>query len=84
MKHFASRRFWQLYAGLSPEVRELADHAYQRLKSDPRHPSLHFKKIGDRVWSVRVGAHHRALGHDVPEGIRWFWIGTHADYDNLT
>jgi len=38
----------------------LADQAYAHLKQDPRHPSLHFKKI-DRFWSARVGAHYRAL-----------------------
>jgi hypothetical protein len=45
-------------------------------------PSLHFKQIG-RYWSVRVGARHRALGVDVEEGVLWFWIGSHADYDRL-
>src|SRR6516164_3085907 len=48
----------------------------------PDHPSLHFKRIGS-VWSVRVGSQHRALGHDVADGIQWFWIGTHAEYDKL-
>jgi hypothetical protein len=51
-------------------------------KADPKHPALHFKKIG-KVWSVRVGAHYRALGLDKPEGVVWFWIGSHADYDKL-
>jgi hypothetical protein len=40
---------------LPSEVRALADQAYARLKQDPRHPSLHCKKIG-RFWSARVGA----------------------------
>jgi len=64
------------------EVRALADKNYELLKADPHHPSLHFKRIGN-VWSARVGAHHRVLGHDVEGGIQWFWIGTHADYDKL-
>lgn len=38
----------------------LADQAYARLKQDPRHPSLHFKKVG-RFWAARLGAHCRAL-----------------------
>lgn len=82
MKHFASPQFWQRYSQLPPAVRELADKNFQLLKSDPKHPSLHFKKIG-KLWSVRVGAHYRALGLDRPEGVVWFWIGTHADYDKL-
>lgn len=63
-------------------MRDLADKNFQLLKADSRHPSLHLKKI-DRLWSVRVGAHYRALGLDKPEGVVWFWIGSHADYDKL-
>lgn len=63
-------------------VRELADKNYRLLKSDPRHPSLHFKKLGE-YWSVRIGAHYRALGMEVEGGMNWFWIGSHAEYDRL-
>ncbi|MCC7017289.1 MAG: hypothetical protein IT564_08830 [Rhodospirillales bacterium] len=52
------------------------------MKRDSRHPSLHFKKIG-RFRSARVGLHHRALGVESTDGIVWFWIGSHADYDKL-
>jgi hypothetical protein len=82
VKHFASPQFWRLYRQLSPGVRALADKNFQLLKADPKHPSLHFKRIG-RLWSVRVGAHYRALGLDKSEGVVWFWIGSHADYDKL-
>ena len=80
--HHASARFWRAYDALPAEVRALADVCYARLKVDPRHPSLHFKRVG-RFWLVRVGAHHRALGVDVEDGVLWFWIGTHAEYDAL-
>jgi hypothetical protein len=82
LNHYASSRFWALYEALPAEVRELADKNYRLLRDDPRHPSLHFKRIGS-VWSVRVGARYRALGHDVEGGIVWFWIGTHAEYDKI-
>jgi hypothetical protein len=82
VRHFASPQFWRLYRQLPPEVRALADKNFQLLKADPKHPSLHFKRIG-RLWSVRVGAHYRALGLNKAEGVVWFWIGTHADYDKL-
>lgn len=82
MRHFASPQFWQHYRQLPAEVRDLADKNFQLLKANPRHPSLHFKRIG-KLWSARVGAHHRALGLDRPEGVVWFWIGSHADYDKL-
>ena len=82
MKHFATRRFWACYRDLPTEVQRQADGAFQRLKADPRHPSLHFKKVG-RLWSVRVGLRYRALAVEGPDGLVWFWIGSHADYDRL-
>ena len=82
MKHYASPKFWELYRALPGDIRELADKNYQLLKSNPRYPSLHFKRIGE-LWSVRVGQHYRALGVDVEDGIYWIWIGTHADYDKI-
>ena len=82
MRHLASTRFWTLYEALPADVRALADKNFALLKSDPRHPSLHFKRIGD-LCSVRVGDHYRALGTEVEEGIYWIWVGTHAEYDRI-
>jgi hypothetical protein len=82
LNHYASSRFWAVYEALPKDVRDLADKSYQLLKSDSRHPSLHFKKIGD-FWSVRIGLHYRALGTAVDDGVLWFWIGSHADYDKI-
>jgi hypothetical protein len=52
-------------------VQHQADEAFSRLERDARHPSLHFKKVG-RFWSARVGAHHRTLAVEVPDGLVWF------------
>lgn len=82
MKHYASSRFWALYEALPAHVRTVADKNFALLKGDPRHPSLHFKRIGS-LWSVRVGDRYRALGTEVDDGIMWFWIGTHAEYDRI-
>ncbi len=82
MKHFVSSKFWALYQALSQDVRDLADKNYALLKSNPRHPSLHFKRAGP-LWSVRVGDHYRALGVDEGKDINWIWIGTHGEYDKL-
>ena len=82
MKHRASIRFWALYGALPQEVRSLADKSFALLKNNPKHPSLHFKRLGN-LWSVRIGARYRALGTDVDVGIVWIWIGTHAEYDRI-
>jgi hypothetical protein len=82
MRHFASRKFWDAYQALPESVRALADKNYALLKVDPRHPSLHLKRVGD-YWSVRVGLGYRALAVEVDDGLLWFWIGSHARYDEL-
>ena len=83
MNHRTSPEFWEAFERLPLEIQELARSNYEILKLNPRHPSLHFKKVGDQ-WSVRIGMGYRALGADVADGVLWFWIGTHAHYDRLT
>ena len=82
MIHRASRRFWAAYDNLPPDARALADKQFKLLKKDPRHPSLHFKKIA-RVWSVRVNRNIRALAVQDREDYVWFWIGDHREYERL-
>ena len=82
MRHLASPAFWQSYTKLPENIRALADKNYALLKDNPRHPSLQLKKVG-RFWSVRVGSRYRALAVEVEEGLLWFWIGSHADYDAM-
>jgi len=82
LNHFASPEFWFYYRQLLPEIQELADKNFQLLKSNPRHPSLRFKRIG-KFWSVRVGLRHRALAKDRNDGLVWFWIGPHDSYERL-
>jgi hypothetical protein len=82
VNHFASPSFWAAYATLPKSVQGLADQNYEILKTNPRHPSLQLKKVG-RYWAVRVGLHYRALSVEVEDGLLWFWIGSHADYDRL-
>ena len=82
MNHRATARFWACYGALPEEVRRLADRDYALLRTDPRHPSLHFKKVG-AFWSVRVGLRYRALAVGDGQDIVWVWIGTHAEYDRL-
>lgn len=83
MRHLASAAFWEEYERLPPEIRALADKNFALLKANPRHPSLQFKKVG-RFWSVRVGAHYRALATEADSEMHWHWIGSHAQYDDRT
>ena len=82
MKHLATPEFWFHYRKLPVEIRNLADKNFVILKDDSNHPSLRLKKVG-AYWSVRVGLHYRALAKERPEGLLWFWVGHHGDYDTI-
>lgn len=80
MRHFTSHDFWVCYQNLPLYIQRLADKNFNLIKNNPYHPSLHFKKIG-KYRSVRVGIYYRTLAVEVSEGLLWFWIGSHSDYD---
>jgi hypothetical protein len=82
VNHFTDPRFWIEYNSLPEHVRKLADKNFTLLKLDPRHPSLRLKKVGPN-WSARVGSDYRALANELPEGLVWFWIGHHSEYDKF-
>ena len=85
MNHLTLPRFWQSYNRLPKDIQLLADKKYELLKNNPFHPSLHFKKVGNRkqLWSVRINDNYRALSIEKTEGIVWFWIGMHIEYDEI-
>ncbi len=64
-----------------------ADKQFALLKANPQHPSLQFKKIGERgggeIWSVRVTLKYRALALRLGHDYVWFWIGDHNVYDAI-
>jgi hypothetical protein len=73
------------FAALPEAIREQARRAYQLWRANPSHPSLRFKQVQghENIYSVRIGLAWRALGRVDGDTITWFWIGSHADYDNL-
>ena len=71
MKHRAGKKFWDFRAQLPEAIQRLADENFELLKNNPRHPSLHFKKVG-RYWSARVGIHYRAVAVESGNDIVWF------------
>jgi hypothetical protein len=82
MTHLASPSFWERYHLLPDAVQELADKNFDLLKTNPRHPSLHFKKVR-QYWSVRVGKKYRAVAVEHGATLLWFWIGNHDEYERL-
>lgn len=83
MRHFKDPAFQPCFDALPAEVRRIAERNFALLKQNPRHPSLHFKRVRGDLWSVRVGRSYRALAVEGDDGFQWFWIGSHADYDAI-
>ena len=74
MKSSTTPSFRRRFLELPPEIRRLARKNFKLWRQDPRHPSLHFKRVGD-FWSARVGRDYRALALLRGEQVEWFWIG---------
>lgn len=72
MEHRTTSDFWQKYDALPGEIRSRADKQFVLLKTNPQHPSLQFKKVGERhgteLWSARVTLSYRALAIKRPAG----------------
>ena len=85
MKSLVTDDFLACFAKLPEEVKEQARRGYALWRQNPYHPGLHFKRIHGReaIYSVRIGRGWRALGLVQTDSIHWFWIGSHAEYDNL-
>ncbi len=74
MRSFTQTSFWEAYRRLPEPVQQQAHESYRLFASNPRHPSLAFK---------RVSIDYRALGVLDEGDMVWFWIGPHHEYDQL-
>jgi hypothetical protein len=85
MKSLLAPDFITLFRELPTRIQRIARKNYKLWRENPAHPGLHFKLVAERmpIYSVRVGVGWRALGLKVEDGIVWFWIGSHADYEAL-
>jgi mRNA-degrading endonuclease RelE of RelBE toxin-antitoxin system len=77
--------FRKLFAKLPPEIQHLAKENYKLWSDNPHHPSIKFeqKKGSKNIFSARIGDHYRALAFMEHDIVKWFWIGSHADYNTL-
>lgn len=85
MKSRITDRFRQAFGYLPSQVQELTRQAYRQFKENPSHPSLRFKKVHPTlpIYSTRIGKTYRAVGQLDEDTIIWFWVGSHAEYDQL-
>jgi mRNA-degrading endonuclease RelE of RelBE toxin-antitoxin system len=85
MKSKATEKFWKLYDSLTRDIQHRSRKAYQTWKANPKHPSLHFKRVDEEepIYSVRVGDDYRVLGILEGDTLIWYWIGDHDKYLRL-
>ena len=85
MKSRTTSQFRKAFVTLPKQVQQQAHDAYRQFKQDPWHPSLRFKQVHPTlpIYSARVSKSYRAVGVRNEDGIVWFLIGTHTDYDKL-
>jgi hypothetical protein len=82
MKSRAGSKFWKAYRELPADIQRLAVKQYRLWMKDSAHPSLQFKKVRS-YWSCRVTDSYRALAIMDGDYAIWFWIGTHAEYEQI-
>ena len=85
MNSRTTREFRRALAKLPENVRRQAARAYKLFRDDPNHPGLHFKRVHPTlpIYSARINDDFRVVGQIRSNGIVWFWIGKHEDYDRL-
>lgn len=85
MKSVTTERFRKSLATLPGPIRQQAREAYRLFKQNPQHPSLRFKRVHETrpIFSVRINLDYRAVGVVTSDEIVWFWIGPHAQYEQL-
>lgn len=61
MNFRVTERFAKAYRALPDAIRVKVDKSLRLLASDPRHPSLHLKKIQgtDLIWEARVNRRYK-------------------------
>ena len=89
MRNQRTREFKRLFARLPSHVQQQARAAYQLFRENPHHPSLNFERLvahSERhgtLYSTRIGRCYRAVARRDGDTLKWFFIGSHEDYNTF-
>ena len=85
MRSRTTQRFRALRDSLPKTIQEKAKAAYELWSGNLNYPSLRFKKVHVKlpIYSVRIDIDWRAVGILEGDTVVWFWIGPHADHEQL-
>ena len=84
-KSSCTPEFWEAYRALPPSIRKATRKAYFLWSDNPRHPGLRFKCVDDEleIFSARINNKYRACCTFRGDECGWFFIGTHAEYEEI-
>lgn len=90
-KNCRSWSFKQQQSALPEKIQQLAEQAFNLFKTDPAHPSLRSHGLADSnrgrhylgSVSISITMKYRAIYVETENAILWYWIGSHADYNNF-
>ena len=76
---FRTERFKRDFKRLPREIQTRTAKALELFLSDPRHPSLHVKRMegAPSIWELQVSQNYRITFQFEPEGVLLRRIGTH-------
>ena len=80
MKHSLHASFGEFLAQLPQDIQKRVPQKIEMLRRNPRHPSLNFKKVGERLWTIRISKGYRALALEEEDAFVWNWVGKHDAY----
>jgi mRNA interferase RelE/StbE len=85
MRYWRKKKFIKAYRALPPEIKEKVRKAFELFKQDPKHPSLHTKKIkgikGQDVFEGRIDKSYRFTFHYDGDEVVFRNIGPHDIVD---
>jgi hypothetical protein len=83
LQSYFEPEFGEAYLQLPSPVQKQTDKAFEHFAENPRYNSLHFKCVGksELIYSIRINLKYRALGRMRQDGIHWYWVGKHDEYD---
>ncbi len=87
-----TRNFREQYARLPEQIKDLVRATCILFQNDPRHHSLRHHELEDRKrsshkpesFSISITIRYRAIYVKDGKVNVWYWIGTHADYNEFT
>ena len=76
-------RFRLAYAKLPKRIQDATKQACKQWLKGKAYSGLHIKLLRNNIYSTGISMQYRALAVKQADTYIWYWIGAHADCDQL-